>query len=53
MKRIRYVKYITDNVKKHKFKEIKFVDIPKFNNFEDGFSKLDMNNILKSFKNEI
>lgn len=53
MKRIRYVKHVTDNVKKRKFKEMKFVDVPKFNNFEDGFSKLDMNNILKCFNNEI
>ena len=53
MKRIRYVKHITNNVKKRKFKEMKFVDVPKINNFDDGFSKLDINNILKSFNNEI
>ena len=40
-------------LKNKKIKEMKFVDIPKINNFEDGFSKLDMNNIIKSFKNEI
>ena len=52
MRRIRYVKHMTNNVNKVKDKDLDFVDVPKINNFEDGFSKLKNIDILNSFNNE-
>lgn len=53
MRRIRYVKHMTNKVKKIKDKKNTFVEVPKINNFEDGFSKLRDDDILKGFNNEV
>lgn len=53
MKRIRYVKHITNSVKYSKVKDNKFVDVPKFNNFEDVFDKLNNDDILNLFNDEV
>ena len=53
MKRIRYIKHVTKKVKVRKIEEDKFVDVPKINNFENEMEKLNMDNILKEFNNEV
>lgn len=53
MQRIRYVKHLTNKVKKDKNEEIRFVEVPKINNFENAIDTLNKKDILKDFSNEV
>lgn len=53
MRRIKYVKHITDNVNKGKIKENMFVEVPKVNNFESVFDRLNNSNVLNLFNDEV
>ena len=52
MKRIRYVKHITNKVKVSNIKDNKFVNVPDVNNFENVFTKLNSKDIINSFNDE-
>lgn len=52
MKRIRYVKHITNSVKINNIKDKKFVNVPDINNFENVFTKLNSKDIINSFSDE-
>lgn len=52
MRRIKYVKHITNSVNKYKFKDNKFVDVAKVNNFENVFNRINNNDSLNCFNHE-